>query len=154
MRRWSIGLVIHVLPHRAVAGIEHADALPQPAVELVGPGIEHLEHLQGAFQAAEQRPVDGLQMVQAWSLNTQSYSFSVKSFHLNSSLEQVIQELAAVVFGDHEDGVIVAGAGHLDVVAGEKEGPRLTGIGGRVGCRVRIAAHRGNRSLRRCLPMK
>ncbi len=49
------GVGEHLLAQGLVAGVEDADALPQPPVEPVGPRVERLKDLPGAFEPVEQR---------------------------------------------------------------------------------------------------
>ncbi len=105
----------HRLLARAVAGVEDADAVAQPAVEAVGTGIEHLENVMGVAQSVEQRlekrRADGAGLV----LENPFVFLAGEELPLALVVaEEIVEERVPVLLGDDQDRVVVAWAGHLD----------------------------------------
>jgi hypothetical protein len=111
----DLGVADGLLAQGLVAGVEDADALPDPPVEAVGPGEEAFENLLRAFQAVEQGVVERAAEGAGHVLEHPFVLFFGRQAEFETVVsEQVVEKRPPVGLGDQQQRVVVAGAGNLE----------------------------------------
>jgi len=107
---------------RPVAGIKNTDALTQSPVELVRPCVYHIENFRWALKSVEKCPIQGTANGAGVISKHPFILFFRKQLPLKFIIaEQFIKKLAAILFWNQHNRIIMAGAGDFNGIIGSRQ---------------------------------
>nr|WP_319397253.1 hypothetical protein [uncultured Desulfobacter sp.] len=105
----------NISAQRPVPGVEHRDPVAQPAVKIIGPGIQHLKHLGRLAQAFQKALVNGGAHRADFIFKHPFILLFGEQFPFKFIVfDQFVQNSTPLFFGDDQKGIIMAQTGDLN----------------------------------------